>query len=519
MHCRVRSLTALAVLFFAAGGALAQPPAAPLQNLDAFVDQGLRDWQTPGLVLAVVARDQVTVAKGYGVRELGKPERMDEQSLVGIGSTSKAFGAAAIALLVQQGKLSWEDRVEDRLPGFRLADPWVTREVRVRDILAHRVGLDLSDENRLLAVVKDPQDFVRRLRFIEPAAPFRSTYVYSNAMFTTTGLVVEAVSGKRWDRFVNDEIWQPLGMTRTGADLDTALADRNHATPHVRVGSELRALPGWEPERVIFEATGPSGAVISSARDMAQWLRLQLGQGTHAGRQIIERSVFQQMHTPHSPMRDVKGATSWFTYLSAADVKLSNQAYALGWRTSIYRGRPMIWHGGTVSGFRTVVALLPDEEVAVFVNGNRESLLPFAVALTALDAYLGVSDTNWSSLFLRERSLQEAEQAKQARARDAARLSNTKPSLAAAGYAGEYTDDGAFERIAVQRDGEKLLLQIGRREGDMTHWHRDVFRIQWRDPDRPQSFATFTINPAGQAATLDIDGYGRFIRHTEARPQ
>jgi CubicO group peptidase (beta-lactamase class C family) len=486
--------------------------APPLQRLDGVIEQGLKDWQTPGLVVAVVSKDQVALASGYGVRETGKPARLDGNSLVGIGSTSKAFGAAGIARLVETGKVGFEDRVEKYLPWFQLSDPWVTHEVRVRDILSHRVGLDLSDENRLLAVAEDSKDFVRRLRYIEPAEPFRSTYVYSNAMFTTTGLVIEAASGKRWDEFIRDEIWTPLGMSRTGANLDVALADANHATPHVLVDGKLRALPGWEPERNIFEVTGPSGAVISSAQDMAQWLRLQLGQGKYAGKQIIEQKIFQQMHTPHSPMRDVFGATSWFTHIPAADVKIGNQAYAMGWRTSSYRGRPMIWHGGTVTGFRTVVAMLPEEQVAVFVNGSRESLLPFAVALTVFDAYLGAKGEDWSKLFLKERAAQEADDAADASKRDAARTAGTRTSLPLDQYTGEYQDTGAFERLSVVREGDKLVVKLGARTGDLEHWHYDVFRVHWRAPSPSESFATFVVDSNGKAARLELARYGHFER-------
>jgi CubicO group peptidase (beta-lactamase class C family) len=505
-------LASLAVATFA-GAAQAGDPAPALRDLAPFIEKGLVAWDTPGLVLTVVRGDEVTLEAGYGLRRTGRPERMDARTRVGIGSTSKAFGAAAIAHLVDQGKLSWDDRVVDHLPGFRLSDPWVTRDVRIRDILAQRVGLDLVDENRLFAVSMDTSDFLRRVGRLPLALPFRSNYLYSNAMFTTAGEVVAAVSGERWDAYLQRTIWAPLGMAETGANLDAALAAPNHATAHVKVGAEIRALPGWEPERVIFEQSGPSGAVISTAHDMAQWLRLQLGAGRHAGRRIIREDTFREMHVPHSPMRGSKGATSWFRHLTASELKIdADQSYALGWRVSRYRGRPMIWHGGTVSGFRTVVAFLPEERIAVFVNGNRESLLPMAVALTVFDAHLGVADADWSAKFLEERRLQEAEAQEQDRQLAASRITGTRPSLALPRYAGNYADDGTFGSLEVRGKGRALSLKLGARSGSLEHWHLDRFRIHWDGLVPEEGFVSFTIDRAGTPSEIELGGIGRFTR-------
>jgi CubicO group peptidase (beta-lactamase class C family) len=514
---RPAMLLILGALMFTAVARGQSQASAPLRDLPDFIEKGLGDWDTPGLVIAVVHGDEVALEAGYGLRRIGRPEPMDARTRVGIGSTSKAFGAAAIAHLVDAGKLRWDDRVVDVLPGFQLSDPWVTREVRVRDILSQRVGLDLNDENRLFAVSTDTRDFLRRVGRLPLAQPFRSNYLYSNAMFTTAGEVVAAVSGQRWDAYLRQAIWGPLGMRDTGANLDEALAAANHATAHVKVGAEIRPLPGWEPERVIFEQSGPSGAVISTAHDMAQWLRLQLGEGRHDGREIIRRDTFHEMHVPHSPMRGSKGATSWFRHIPSSELKFdADQAYALGWRVSRYRGRPLIWHGGTVSGFRTVVALMPEERLAVFVNGSRESLFPMAVALTALDAYLGASDADWSKEFLEERRAQEQEAAEVERRLAAARIPRTKPSLPLARYAGKYSDDGTFGTVEVRQDGKALGVKLGARSGALEHWHLDRFRVHWDGLVPEQGFVTFGVDAAGESADLVIEGIARFGRDRPA---
>jgi CubicO group peptidase (beta-lactamase class C family) len=329
-------------------------------------------------------------------------------------------------------------------------------------------------------------------------------------MFTTVGEVIGAVSGKRWDAYLKEVIWEPLGMHETGASLDEALASPNHASAHALIGKELRPLPHWEPERNIFEITGPSGAVISTAHDMAQWLRLQLGDGRYGERELIDSAIFHEMHTAHTPMRDVKGATSWFQHIPAADLKISDQSYAMGWRVSRYRDRPMIWHGGTVSGFRTVVAFMPQEKVAVFVNGNRESLFPFAVALTVFDAYLGVHDTDWNRLFLTERALQEQEEAADQQKVESARIKGSSPSLPIARYTGRYYDGAAFGEAVVSRAGSRLTLRLGAKRGSLEHWHHDVFRVHWDQLVPEEAFVSFEIDQSGAPALLRIDNIGRF---------
>jgi CubicO group peptidase (beta-lactamase class C family) len=373
-------------------------PAEPLANLDTYIEKALRDWRTPGLSLAVVKDDRVVLTRGYGVRKLGARERVDEQTLFALGSTSKAFAAATVAVLVNEERLQWEDRVKIYLPWLELQDPWVSNAVTVRDLLAHRVGTSYIDEDRLRAVSRDARDLLERHRWVAPVAAFRSDFVYSNDMMTASGLVVAALAQTSWAQFARERLWQPLGMNGTGADVVSARSDANAASPHVGEFSEEPAPKLWTyPDAIAV----PSGGVNSNARDMAQWLRFQLGEGTIDGRVLIRRDVFKQMHTPQTVIRFPENDVQQFPPgVQARMGEHAFWAYGLGWYITEYRGSKMIWHSGTIDGFRAGVAVWPEQRLAVFVGVNRTpSLLPFALMLRIHDAYSGEAEQDWSSVF------------------------------------------------------------------------------------------------------------------------
>lgn len=369
-------------------------------RLDVYIDQALKDWQTPGMTLAVVKNDQVVLAKGYGVRQIGRPQKVDARTMFALGSTSKAFASASVAMLVSDGSIGWEDRAKLYLPWLELYDPWVTQQVTVRDLLAHRVGTSYEDENKLRGISKNARDLIERGRWLRPRSEFRSDFVYSNNMMTAAGMVVSEVSGQRWADFARDRIWKPLGMTRTNADIAAVRADQNVSAAHVGDIDKAPVAIAWDyPDSVAV----PSGGINSNAIDMAQWLRFQLGDGAIDGKRLLKADVFAQMHTPQTPIRFPVRDASQFPEKVQALAGMHSFAYGLGWYVTQYRGRTMIWHSGTIEGFRAGVALLPEEGIAVYANVNRiPSTLPFAMILRVFDEYLDErpAPTDWSRLFL-----------------------------------------------------------------------------------------------------------------------
>lgn len=371
-------------------------------RLDADLDRALRDWHTPGMTVAVVKNDRVVLAKGYGLRRQGSSARVDERTLFALGSTSKAFAAASVAMLVSDHAVNWDDRVRMFLPWFEVYDPRVSAEITLRDLLAHRVGTRYDDENKLRAASSDARDQLERSRALKPVVAFRSGYAYSNNMFIASGLVVAAVSGKTWATFARERLWEPLGMRDTGADLIAARNNRNAASPHAIASSGEPHAIAWEyPDAVGV----PSGGINSNAGDMAQWLRFQLGEGSIDGKALISRDAFKAMHTPQTVIANPSGEPdiqSQFPDSVRATAGMRTWAYGMGWYVTQYRGRRFLYHSGTVEGFRAAAGLMPDEGVAVYVGVNRTSRLPMAVMLRLLDEYLPTGETtDWSAEFLK----------------------------------------------------------------------------------------------------------------------
>lgn len=509
MRCRWLPLLSWLVL-------VAQPALADqrIERLERLIQRGLTEWRTPGVVVSIVKDDTVVLADGYGVREFGKTARPDEETRFAIGSTSKAFGVAALAFLVEEGKLHWDDRVIDHLPWFQVQDPWVTREMRLRDIVSHRTGYDLVVENAFSVAANSAEARAKQLRDMPPSIPFRSGYMYSNNMFTVAGLVVQAAAGAPWDEYAREKLWEPLGMSSTTTKVDEVLKLDNRATGHLLIEGELVPDRLWQSSRAVFDDSGPSGSVISTAKDMAQWLRLQLGEGRVAGRQLLSVDNVRLMQTPHTPIKGGPPELAyWFKNFSAADMKSHHWAYALGWAVNDYRGRTMVWHGGTNGNMRTVVLLLPEERFGIFISANALTLLPLVVALSAADEFIAARDTDWNAVLLKERRLQEQQERAQAQAIDATQRKNLPPTFSLQDYVGRYRDGGAAGTLDVTLRESTLTLTLGRERCELRHWHGDVFRAMWPPgSELAPGFATFVSDPAGRIRRLDIDVLGTFER-------
>jgi CubicO group peptidase (beta-lactamase class C family) len=471
---------------------------SPLADLDAFVARVLETWQAPGLALAVVRGDSVLVARGYGLRDIRGDAPVDERSLFAVASTSKAFTVAALGMLVDEGLLSWDDRVTDHLPGFQLSDPYVTREITVRDLLSHRSGLPRGD--RLWYGSPFGRDeVIRRVRYLEPAWSFRSAYGYQNIMFLTAGELVEAVAGVSWDEFLKRRIFDPLGMTATTTTTKGIDTLQNVATPHVLQDGKVTPV-GWRD----FDNLGGAGAINSSAWEMAQWIRLQLGGGVYAGTRLLSDSVMKEMHTPQTVIRMGEATQRLFP-----DTHF--QAYGLGWTLQDYRGRKVVGHGGSLDGMRTQVGMIPEEDLGVVVITNlNNSWIPQVVVYHVFDAFLGPREKDWNqamyAVYLESQREGEERRAKE----EASRISGTSPSLDREAYVGTYTDS-LYGEASVRLDDGVLVLEVGPYfVGELEHWHFDTFRARWRDEQLGRAWVEFRLNRQGKVAEMEVEGWRVF---------
>jgi CubicO group peptidase (beta-lactamase class C family) len=479
----------------------------PARELDAYVAKAVKDWNVAGFAIAVVKDGQVVFSNAYGVREVGLPAPVDTSTLFAIASTTKAITAAAIGMLVDDGKLRWDDPVTRHLPSFQMHDPYVTREVTVRDLLSHRAGLPGTD---FLWTGGDNsrEEIVRRVRFVEPSYSLRAGYTYQNVMYLVAGELLEAVSGMTWDDFLTTRIFTPLGMSRTRTTLAAAETMPNVATPHWARDDTLLAITNS-----LADGIGPAGSVWSSAADMAKWVRFLLDTGRVNGRPLLRPGTWAELFRPNTIL------PPWGPN-SAPQLRLSAphfRTYALGWFQQDYAGLQVDFHTGSLNGMIAMNGLIREKRLGVYMLANTDHAeLRHALMFKVFDLYLGLPSRDWSGEMLAMTRGDEA-RADSARARNQpVRNAESRPSLDLGEYAGTYVDS-LYGMAVVTHEGGKLRLRISSHQAaTLEHWQYDQFRAQWDDWWRGRSSIAFIIGPSGLPDRLEMGGFS--LRRARALP-
>ncbi len=490
MKSASRGIRALAALAILAPALLAGPP---LKGFETYVQAAMKAWKVPGLAIIVVQGDRIVYSRGFGVRRLGQAEPVDERTLFAIGSATKTFTASLIGMLADEGKIRLDDPATRYLPGFQLADPYVSAQVTVRDLLTHRTGVVGGD--LLWASGEFNRDeIVRRLRFIPSELSLRSRFDYSNIMVIAAGQALAAAAGKSWDAVVAERIFSPLGMADTITSVRDLPRDGNAAAPHDPNEGDPRPVP-WRN----MDNTAAAGGIISNVRDMAQWLRFHLRQGVFADHPLLSKAYIKEMQSPQTIIpREGKWARM------APDAHF--QAYGLGWILSDYHGRLVAQHPGGIDGMSAIVGLLPEEDLGVVVLSNLNgNLLPASLMFRVFDATLGLPPTDWSARNLeavRRAEAQEKEATE--RERTALGVIGTGPTLDLASYAGTYRNEAWGDAVVGFADG-KLTLRYGKEfVGELEPVQHDLFLARWHNPARGTNFVNFTVDIRRQAAQCDI---------------
>jgi CubicO group peptidase (beta-lactamase class C family) len=491
----MRALLALSFLLLANATHAAAPPAPP--DLDALLKRARVRWGAPGLAAVVVRDDRVVYLKGFGVRRHGSAEPVTPDTLFGIGSLTKAFTATALAVLVDEGKAGWDDRVRKHLPWFRLADPLADRDVTLRDLLCHRSGLARHD----LLWYRAPwsvEESVRRLAFLPRSTSFRSTYEYNNLAYLAAGLAIASAARTPWHSFVHKRLFDPLGMKGAVFTAQAARKARDHATPHHRdPGGKLTAID-WYPDDRQIRA---SGSIKASARDLGQWLRLQLAGGSLGERRLVSAEAVGETHTPQV----VVPLDRRLARLTGA----SQVSYGLGWLISDYRGRRLLAHGGAVDGFRAQILLLPAQRTGVVLLSNvDENTFLQATGYVVLDHLLRLPRKDWHGHFKARAA--ETERALQAlaRRRAAGRRADTRPARELAAYAGSYHDP-AYGTATVTRKGTELTLKWSGFRVPLRHWHYETFIVGGEKKLTNRlggEFAVFTLDEGAEVRSMHFLG-------------
>ena len=488
-------LAALAVMLPGTALPLAAqaPPSAPpsvLEGIDAFVQAGMETWGIPGLGLAVVKDDEVVYARGYGVLETGQDRPVTPSTLFGIASVSKAFTAAAVGILVDEGVLDWDDPVVRHLPGFQLYDPYVTQTVTIRDLLAHRVGIGRMTGNRITWMPhRERSELVYRIRYAEPEQTFRNGYVYSNVMYMVAGEVVAAASGMSWDAFITERILRPLGMDRGNTSVTHIAEGEDAAWPHQEIEGEVVPIP-----RRNFDNVGPSASLNLSVEELAIWMRLHLGTpGEVDGVRLLSPATARELHRAQNRIPD-------------AGLMGSLSSYGLGFQLSSFEGRRVSQHGGATDGMNTSLWLLPEENLGVVVVTNTFNSFMTAVVQRVVDRYLEIPDRphdvrvweNHQRNFARAQATRDSIHA--------ARDMGTSPSRPLADFQGRYLDS-LYADAEVTLENGALVLRLWGDDSqilDLEHWHHDTFRASWRNRAQREKFVWFTRGEDGGIDALHV---------------
>ena len=477
-------------------GSSAQPP-----DLDAYVANSMKTFDVPGMGVAIVKDGKVIVAKGYGIRKVGDAGPVDEFTMFAIGSNTKAFTTAALATLVDAGKLSWDDPVYERLPGFVMYDPYVSHEMTIRDLLTHRSGMGLGEGDLLFwpQTTYTRDEIIYKLRFMKPHSSFRSHYAYDNLLYMTAGQIIPAVTGTSWDDYIKQKIFEPLGMAHSNTSAKLYKSGDDYAFPHSRVDGKLQVLPLEDLSNV-----GPAGAINSSAADMAKWVQVQLNRGKFVDRdgQLFSEKQSREMWSPQTilPTGDPPAVL--------AALKTNFADYALGWGLREYHGHKLVGHTGGVGGFVSRVMLVPDENLGVVVLTNAEEGGAFdSILYHVLDYYMQVSPSDWIANFKKLEDDEEREAAETMKKAETARAVNSKPSLPLEKYAGTY-NDAWYGPITIRSENGGLSISFDHTPGmvgDLQHWQYDTFKAHWRVRTIEDAFVTFTLNPDGSIESARME--------------
>ncbi|TCT23586.1 serine hydrolase [Thermomonas haemolytica] len=487
------------------------PLAAPLDparlaRFDAFVEAVQKQFQVPGVAVAIVKDGQVVMERGYGVRELGKPAKVDAHTMFAIASNTKAFTAAALNMLQDDGKLKTTDRVIDHLPWFRMSDPYVTREMRIRDLLAHRSGLSLGAGDLLYwpTTTYSTREVAERLKDVPLTGGFREQYAYDNILFGVAQLVIEQASGMSYKQFLQTRIWQPLGMTETRYNSDDLKPGDNVAVGNALYDfKDLRPIPSPTSWRNVSGA----GGIYSSVHDLAKWMNLQLAGGEipgSGGKRLFSQARQREMWTMLTPIPVGKPAVP-----ELAPAVPNFSGYAQGWFLSDYAGHRLVWHTGGWPGQVSRLTLLPDARVGVVVLTSAEVGAAFnAITYEALDMMLGQDGHDWlrgyAAAQAKAQGNADADWQKHVAARDAA----STPSLPLAKYAATYRDPW-YGDVIIRQGKNGLEMQFSKTAellGDLEHWQHDTFIVRWRDRGlNADAFVNFALDPDGRVRELRME--------------
>lgn len=454
---RLVLMTAVLVVATSPSAAVDDATAAVLRELPHVVDEVMDDWNVPGAAVAVVRDGEVVFTGGFGLRDVGGGQQVTSNTVFAVASTTKAFTAAAMGMLVDEGVVKLDQPVRAYLPDFALRDQHATATTTVRDLLAHRTGYRRQDAVWYRSDASR-DELIARLRLLQPIAGLRERFHYNNSMYMVAGRIVGRVTGGTWEQFVQRRIFDPLQMARSSFGTPPLEAP-DVAMPY-RVdtdGTLVPAVPyeGW--------AIAPATGICSTANDMARWLQLMLGMGEIDGSRLIAPDTVREMFSPQMAISN----------LGMREMPITT--YGLGWFVQTYRGRLMAWHTGTIDGYYAMVAVLPFDGLGVAILTNRTNhAMPEIVSRWLFDRFLGLLEINWNTIFELQEGVIDKARRGAVDARETIRKEGTSPKVPLSALAGRYRHP-AFGDLEITVDGEQLTGTFHGMVGPLRHFHEDAF--------------------------------------------
>ena len=479
-------LWAVILLVPALEAAQRDPYARQLRTLEKFIPQVMADWQVPGLAVSIIKDGRLVYARGFGFRDVAGQKEVTTRTLFAIGSCTKAFTAAAVGMLVDEGNVDWDERVTAYLPRFKLKDDFATARMTPRDLLCHRSGLPRHDLMWYNSSATREELF-SRLQYLEPSEDFRTEYQYQNLMFMTAGYLVERVSGTSWERFVEARIFTPLGMMDSNFSVEDSKRAPDHALPYALKDQEVTLIPFRN-----IDTIGPAGSINSNVADMANWVLLNLSKGKLGEQAIVSEASLREIHSPQM----ISGRSLRYdeTFYSL---------YGMGWGMTSYRGHVLLSHGGGIDGFTALISLMPGDGMGLVILTNLGgNPAPQTVMYRVYDLLLDLEPVDWNGRFLKQREEGEKEAEKAREKEDSDRVSGTKPSLSLESYAGDYSHPGYGVLKVTHSDGG-LELTYNAITSELSHYHYDVFKME--NELLEQTFrVAFSLDLKGNAGSISL---------------
>ncbi len=460
-----------------------------LKGFDAFATRVMKEWKVPGMAVAVIEDGQVTLAKGYGYRDVENKQPVTSKTLFAIGSVTKSMTATVLGMLSDEGKIDWDKPVQEILPEFRLHDEVATRQMTPRDLVTHRSGLPRHDLMWYGAAFTREELF-NRLRYIEPSHPFRTTFQYQNLMFMTAGYLACHVAGTTWEDLVREKIFQPLDMIRSNFSVDDMQKSDDFALPYAVLEDDVIKIPYRNIDEI-----GPAGSVNSCVEEMIRYVDFHINKGKHGDEQLLSETMAQQMQMPQMPM------TGTIRY-----EELGHNSYGMGLFITTYRGHVLIHHGGGIDGFISLLSFMPQKKIGAMIltNMSGNNPVPTIISRNLYDRLLGLDPIDWVG---RIKEQEEENETAEADAEDdeySDRKEGTTPSHDLTDYAGQYEHPG-YGIVTVKLADEALTLSFNSFHSPLQHYHYDIYEIPESPMDPLEELkVTFFYNKKGDIDRLAI---------------